>query len=176
MATSVSNPPPELRGEAAIDWVLATALAFVGFQEVGANRGQVVEEFLKHVWLKPGQPWCAAYVSWVGHRALVDWKTGKSRWPVLRAGGCASIGDHARKQKMLVSTPQRGDVFLLYYPSLRRFAHTGFILGEDPETPGQWLTVEGNTNSSGGREGFEVARRSRRFGQHDRFVRWSQKL
>ncbi|MES3016614.1 MAG: hypothetical protein V4721_02495 [Bacteroidota bacterium] len=56
------------------------------------------------------------------------------------------------------STPTTGDIFGLYFPEKRRIAHTGFI----DQWDGTWLiTVEGNTNISGSREGDGVYRKRR---------------
>lgn len=40
-----------------------TALAYVGTQELGNNRGPEIEAFLASVHLGPGNPYCAAFVS-----------------------------------------------------------------------------------------------------------------
>lgn len=54
--------------------------------------------------------------------------------------------------------PQAGDVFGLFFPEKKRIAHTGFI----DQWDGTWLiTVEGNTNLSGSREGDGVYRKRR---------------
>jgi hypothetical protein len=56
------------------------------------------------------------------------------------------------------TTPGTGDVFGIYFPDKNRIAHTGFI----DQWDGTWLiTVEGNTNVSGGREGDGVYRKRR---------------
>ncbi len=54
--------------------------------------------------------------------------------------------------------PQTSDVFALYFPEKGRIAHVGFIDKWD----GTWMvTVEGNTNVSGSREGDGVYRKRR---------------
>jgi len=56
------------------------------------------------------------------------------------------------------TTPKTGDIFGLFFPDKNRIAHTGFI----DQWDGTWLiTVEGNTNDSGGREGDGVYRKRR---------------
>lgn len=56
------------------------------------------------------------------------------------------------------TTPGTGDIFGIYFPDKNRIAHTGFI----DQWDGTWLiTVEGNTNVSGGREGDGVYRKRR---------------
>jgi len=56
------------------------------------------------------------------------------------------------------TTPKTGDIFGLFFPDKNRIAHAGFI----DQWDGTWLiTVEGNTNVSGGREGDGVYRKRR---------------
>jgi len=55
-------------------------------------------------------------------------------------------------------TPSTGDVFGLYFPEKNRIAHVGFI----DQWDGTWMvSVEGNTNVAGGREGDGVYRKRR---------------
>ena len=54
--------------------------------------------------------------------------------------------------------PTTSDVFGIFFPEKQRIAHVGFV----DEMEGSWLiTVEGNTNTSGGREGDGVYRKRR---------------
>jgi hypothetical protein len=64
------------------------------------------------------------------------------------------------KEQLATRNPQplTGDVFGLYFPEKKRIAHVGFIDKWD----GNWLvSVEGNTNVSGSREGDGVYRKRR---------------
>lgn len=151
---------------AEVEKVLLVARAQVLVTECppNSNAGPKVEAYQAAASLTKGDPWCAAFVAYCGTFAL-----GKG-WPVPLYGGCASLGDWARKRKVLHETPTAGDVFLLHYPKLKRFAHTGFILG--PQGTG-WATVEGNTSGGGSREGWGVFERVRTFGPEDRFLRWA---
>jgi hypothetical protein len=159
----------------AIEQVLAAARALEGVAEEpkNSNAGQMVERFLRLVGLSKGNPWCAAFVSFVGHHGLYDPQTKKSAWPLPLTGGCTVLGEYALKHKVLDTTPERGDVFLLWHTvdGVQRFAHTGFVVAvlED----GSCLTLEGNTNSDGSREGWLSTYKTRHFGANDRFVRWS---
>ena len=151
------------------DAVLNVARSLIGISEQGgANAGQMVETFLKFVGLKKGEPWCAAFVSWVGHAALND------PWPVVKTGGCAYLGEWATQHNILVDTPQPGDIALYYFPTLKRFAHTGLV--ELSFGAGKIAAIEGNTNTDGSRDGWEVARKTRTVGIQDRFIRWTELL
>lgn len=163
----------------AVARVTAAAMATVGLNEQGGpNCGQFVETVLKFCGLGKGYPWCAAYVSYIGTKALTP-VGGKSAWPLPKTAGCAVLGDFAAKHDLLRTRPAPGDVFLVYFPKLKRFAHTGFIVGNVQElSDGRWeaTTIEGNTSDNGSREGWGTLKRQRKFGPNDRFVRWTDLL
>jgi hypothetical protein len=128
----------------------------IGVRELtGKNDGPQVEKYLSYVWLKKGQPWCAAFVSWTFYQNGVK---------KARSGGCVGLMEQGiviyKGAKVLPNKapPLHGDVFFIWYANKNRVAHTGFIdeWGDDIVT-----TVEGNTNSAGSREGDGVYRKKR---------------
>lgn len=153
----------------AIDLVLACtrALDFVREEPLGSNAGQGVEAIQKATGNKRGDPWCASYVAKVGTAAL------GLRWPLKLTGSVAALAAEAEKRGALFNTPAPGDVFVIWFPSLNRFAHTGFVLTVNGRT---CETIEGNTSGGGSREGWGVFHRTRTFGARDRFIRWASLL
>ena len=135
------------------DKIRATYTSQLGVRELtGNNDGIAVEKYLNYVWLKKGQPWCAAFVSW---------SFGQNGIKKARSGGCVQLmeqGTTIYKSGVIRETPQKADVFFIYYAEKGRVAHTGFVdsWGEDFVT-----TVEGNTNGAGSREGNGVYRKKR---------------
>lgn len=157
------------------DLVLSVSAATVGACEVGPNAGPYVERVLKRTGNEKGQPWCAAYITDVGVCAMGD------RWPCQRSGRVADIVAWAQKAgcskvpaKEGDAAPQVGDLFALYFPSLKRHAHIGFVIGVNPD--GSIRTREGNTNVGGSRDGWLVAERTRTLTIHDRLIRWAEAL
>jgi hypothetical protein len=153
-----------------IESVLRVALSYEHMKEYGGdNRGpESIERFLKFVRAEPGQPWCAAYVSFCGYYGNLDVVKGtyQSTWPFKPTASCWQLGDWATTAGVLVTRPQPGAVFLLHSPKLGRFHHTGFVLTASGDT------IEGNTNDDGSANGYEVLPRHRSFGLHDRFILW----
>lgn len=145
-----------------IDLVLRVASKSVGACESppNSNAGPYVERVLKRVGLEKGQPWCAADLADTGVCAL-----GKL-WPLPLTGGCQVLYEFGVAHKIVFEAPQRGDVFVIWHPELKRFGHTGFVRGDHGETH------EGNTSGAGSREGWLVAERTRVFKPEDRFIRW----
>lgn len=148
--------------------LLAIATAEIGVVEVGGpNRGPGVEQYIRAAHGLPGQPWCAAFVSWC---AIQMQRTYGHAWPLAPTMGCQSLADQAKAKGLRYLAPVPGAIFLLWFPTLHRFAHTGFVERVAPD--GRCTTVEGNTNPAGGREGYGVFRRTRTFTPTARFIRW----
>lgn len=126
----------------------------IGVREIGgANRGASVEMYLASVELGPGYAWCAAFVSWCYQNANIQ--APLSGWVPSYALKDKRIYHRGKFEK---TTPQQGDVFMLWYTNKNRPAHIGFVdqWGE------KWIiTVEGNTNDAGSREGDGVYRKRR---------------
>lgn len=145
--------------------LLRVASATEGAIETGANRGPFVDRCNALTGAPPGSPWCASWVAMCGATAFGE------KWPLPKTAGCATLGDFAKRKAMLSEAPMRGDVFLVYFPKLNRYAHTGFV--DTVVNSTSFTTIEGNTNNDGSREGWGVFRRTRTIGPHDRFIRWS---
>jgi len=150
----------------AVQAVVNVAVAHTWVRETaGANRGEAVNAILARVHLPPGNPWCAAFVAYVG------WAVLRQHWPLPLVGGCVSLFDAARQRGLVRTVPAPGAVFLLWSDRMGRFAHTGFLTGLQAED-GYCPTVEGNTSPDGSREGTGVFVRRRAFGPKDRFIHW----
>lgn len=149
----------------AVDLVLRVAAKSTGASEhpPNTNSGPYVERVLASVGLSKGQPWCAADVYDTGHIALGP------LWPGPKTGGCQALYEWGVRKGIVQTTPQRGDIFVVWHPELGRFAHTGFIITVIGDS---CTTHEGNTSGGGSREGWMAAERSRVFGPKDRFLRW----
>ena len=92
------------------------AKGFIGTREVGNNGGPQVTRFLKSVGLRPGNPWCAAFVNAV----LV--KLGYAY-----SGSIESIS--FVKYGIAVKIPARGDIIVLKGVGGRSPTHVGFFVG-----------------------------------------------
>ena len=163
-------------------FLIAAASSFDGLHEEGGNnRGLMIEKFLRAAGVEAGEPWCAAFVHHVGYWSHFDAAAMKSSWPLPATGSCWYLGEFAKRNQVLLEEPREGDVFLLFKPTLGRFAHAGIVarIREAGETPAghPWFdchTIEGNSNEQGSREATSVVRIVRRFypAHGDRFIRW----
>jgi hypothetical protein len=149
--------------------VLKTASAEVGVMEEppGSNRGPRVDQYLKAAGLDPAAgsfAWCAAFVYWCFRESAL----GLSRPnPVVRTAG---VMDHWRRAEQAgarrlvaddaTADPSRvhpGMIFIL--DTGGGSGHTGLV---EAIEGGRLITVEGNTNDGGSREGVGVFRRNGR--------------
>jgi hypothetical protein len=156
--------------ERADDALLAATLAFaatqldVREQPPGSNRGPQVEEYLRSTGNAPGDPWCAAFVYFCFQRAARELrrtnpvvKTGGvlDHWQRARARGVGTIT--AAEAHMHEGRVRPGQIFVIETGG--GFGHTGLI---EAVVAGKLVTIEGNTNDGGMREGIGVFRREGR--------------
>lgn len=146
----------------------------VGVREEGNNRGKRVEEYQKEAGIPPGSPWCAAFVNWCARQAADLKGVYSPLEDVPLQGYVQSYVDHGKKSGWVIPPEEvgLGDLFCLWNTSLGRYAHIGFVDGMRL-AENKYLTVEGNTNRDGSREGIKVAKRVRNMGSRVLFLRWS---
>ncbi|WP_304066745.1 CHAP domain-containing protein [Pedobacter glucosidilyticus] len=118
------------------------------------NDGSQIESYLKYTGHSKGAPWCAAFVSWCLGKAGIN--NPRSAWSPALLPQKRIIWKNTWQQEKI--QPQAGDVFGIWYAAKKRIAHCGFI-----DTWGESIiiTVEGNTNEAGSREGDGVYRKRR---------------
>lgn len=152
-----------------VERTLGIAAAEVGIMEVppGSNRGPRVDEYLKSVGLDPSKDsyaWCAAFVYWSFQKASTQLGDGN---PCVRTAGVLDHWNKAGKAGATRMTPSEVvDDFSLLKPGLVFVISTGGGKGhmgivEDFRND-RLITIEGNTNLPGDREGVGVFRRTSR--------------
>ncbi len=135
------------------DCLIKTATSQIGVHELtGNNDGEKVEQYLSSVKLKKGNPWCAAFMAWCHDQCGIkhpvsgyspDWFKGKAVY---------------KTRELFPNRNYSGYVFGLYFPSKKRVAHVGLVERSDGN---YFITIEGNTNEAGSREGDGVYKKRR---------------
>lgn len=143
---------------------LASLLLFVR-EKTNQNDGPWVEAILRVTGNAKGDPWCAAFVSFV--LCIVNGGTS----PLPMTASCQAIREYAVAHGMLTTTPDAGDVFLLL-DGANHAHHTGFCASQVAD--GVFSTIEGNTNDNGSRDGYGVFARRRSLTPSILFVRVPQ--
>lgn len=138
----------------AVNVVLAVAKLFLWVREAtGHNDGAPVEAIQQSTGNKRGDAWCASFVYFVGR--VLNWLG--LRWPLPRTASCDELLEFARRKNILRREAQRG-FLVLVMRSPTDAIHVAFVDGDG--TPA-FPTIEGNTNPSGGRDGYGVFQRTR---------------
>lgn len=136
--------------------VVANYTAEIGVREAsGKNDGDAVGRYLASTNLGEGYAWCAAFVNWCIVQECIDGPV-SAAWSPAWFPNSKIVYDRSTSARAIVD---KGDVFGIYFSSKKRIAHVGFV---DEWTGGDYMiTVEGNTNDAGSREGDGVYRKRR---------------
>ena len=154
-----------------VEETLKVATSQIGVRENGrSNSGAKVDAYLRAAGVGSGNPWCAGFVDWCIQEAAKNLKVAN---PFIKSGYTPDIGNWAKEHSILIGgsdhPPQSGDVFLVR--GAVRFHHVGFV--QSVQKNG-WTSLEGNSNSDGSREGYEVANnKGKPFASRFYWVRWS---
>ena len=134
----------------------------IGVSEVdGSNCGPRVDEYKAATWLDPdkGWPWCAAFICWLVREAI-EGEDIKFKRP--RTAGAWDFENWAKQQvangidlrKPTNGNIKAGDIVVF------TFSHIGLAV-KDIDSSGYVVTIEGNTNGAGSREGGSVLEKKR---------------
>lgn len=138
-----------------------TAITQLNQQEKpkGSNWGHPVQDYLASVGIGFPASWCMAFVYWCYDHAASQ--TGQPN-PLFKTGGCLSQWNNRKANQLPLSIPieqlKSGDIFIMNHG--HGLGHTGIVESVDV-AKGIINTIEGNTNDTGSREGFEVCRKQR---------------
>lgn len=153
------------------------AISQIGKEENprGSNWGDDVAKYLKSVGINFPASWCMAFVYWCVEEAKVRIPdgTGGLKNPLLKTGGVMKQWNEIdntfpiTKIKLRhIVEPKDGDIFIMDFG--KGLGHTGFV----EKVEGDVLhTIEGNTNDTGSREGYEVCRRVRKASTMKGYIR-----
>lgn len=159
-------PKQDEAGSKLLKKVLEIAVSQIGVMEhpLGSNRGTEVEKYLKSVGLGGGNAWCAAFTYWCFEQAAQKLKIND---PAVKTGGVLNHWAVATRQNLPHITNEQaknnpalvipGMVFII--DTGGGAGHTGFV---EKVNGGRLVTIEGNTNDGGSREGIGVFRREAR--------------
>lgn len=123
-------------------------------REITPNRAPMIDIYLKTVKNQVGVAWCAAFVG--ANLTWQDVKNPNSAWSPNYAKPEDIIWKPKGKNN---KEPLTGDVITFYYTNLGRVGHAGFY--EKKDNYGYFITIEGNTNGAGVREGDGVYKKKR---------------
>jgi hypothetical protein len=141
---------------------LNIALGYIGKEEVprGSNAGEFVEACLKLVNLPGGHAWCQAFAYRVLSEAAALLSVAN---PMPKTAGVLDCWNKTSPNNRLLKIDSRPtnvlSGFQFIYDHGKGLGHTGFVVEVFPD--GSFSTIEGNTDPSGSRNGYCVAKLKR---------------
>ncbi len=148
------------------DELVKTYRKHIGVRELtGNNDGKEVEMFLRSTGLGKGYAWCAAFVTYCHIENDIAIPEKAPAW---------SPAWFPKHRLINHEKALPGDVFGIYYANMKRIGHVGFIDQAWNNDSSNIITVEGNTNGDGSREGDGVYRKRRSKKQIKSISRWIQ--
>lgn len=133
-------------------------------QPKGSNWGPRVKLYLASVKVYSPAPWCAAYVHWCLDSA------GRKNNITAYSPTAHNRANLVYYNGKVLKDIRPGDVFTVYFISMGRIGHTGFVGRQINQTIIE--TNEGNSNDGGSREGYGVFRRRRSIHSLYSISRW----
>jgi hypothetical protein len=125
-------------------------------EKTGHNDGVEVKQYLNLLGLPEGYPWCQSLVYWCFDKAAKELKVPN---PVPKTAGvleCARLAIKNKVATIIYDDHKEGDQFIMDFGGGK--GHTGLV---EASVLTELYTIEGNTNSEGGRDGNGVFERSR---------------
>ena len=147
--------------------IVNVANSYLGQQEIRGNRGfidEVFEQKMRTVGWDTGQAWCAYFAELVWKEAYAHHNSFRIKdLNELFSGSAVRTYANFRKSNLFsaenIPVPGALVIWQKYNgeePDWR--GHIGIVVSE-PDIDGKYWAIEGNTNSAGGREGIEVAKK-----------------
>jgi hypothetical protein len=138
------------------------ALSYLDQEEIAGNMGfqdPKFEAMMKLTGWQKGQAWCAYFVE------LVYREAGLIQLADILSAGAVDTWNRAQKSDLCSCSqvPETGSIVIWQSVTAGKVSwsgHAGIVVAYFPRT-NQVITVEGNTDGTGGREGVEVAVRIR---------------
>jgi hypothetical protein len=136
---------------------LFTAIAekYIGVSEtpVGSNCGPLIDRWNTNAHAPLGSFWCASFVSAIA----MEWEAQSGiDWPLCISADCDVWLANARKNKCITPKGRPGDIVILV--SGNDAYHIGIVAGYSEG--GTLISIEGNSNNDGSRNGYMVAKRN----------------
>lgn len=161
------EPKVEENPESIVDTVIRLAKAELGTVEHdGNNYGERVQEYQRvgsNGEVQGGAPWCAYFQNWLEIKACeergIDYKGDYCGYTpsIVNSGVSHGIG----KKNCTFKDVEIGDWGFVYSSARGNAKHIFLIIGKSGNSV---TTIEGNTNSGGGSDGFGVFQRKRPLG------------
>jgi len=141
--------------------ILEVAISQIGVEEdkLHTNHGEAVKYQIAAGLPKGGGfAWCQSFVYWCGLQAYGETN------PIPKTGGVLDCWNKLPKTKKILKANLKVDMIKpgsqFFLDEGKGLGHTGII--ESVDANGTLHTIEGNSNNTGSRDGYQVCRQSKR--------------
>lgn len=142
--------------------IIEIAQSYIGMKEISGNQGfqdKRFQELMEECGWQSGQAWCSYFCELVWKQAFPELK----ELDKLFSSGAVQTYNNFKQSDFFVDhKPEPGAVAIWQtWKNNEPYwtGHAGIV--ESIVNGNEIMTIEGNTNSAGGREGIEVARKRR---------------
>jgi len=151
-------------------YIIYFARKFLGQKEISGNLGfqdERFEQLMKEVGWQKGQAWCAYFIELIWKHAYFNYDKSKVKIldKLFSAGAVKTFNNFMNSELFKIGMkPEPGAIVIWQYYKNNKphwSGHAGIVIDEPKQHEMSFLTIEGNTNSKGGREGIEVAKKIR---------------
>ena len=139
--------------------IVEVAKSYLGQEEISGNKGFKNKDFekkMKEVGFSAGQAWCAYFSELVWKEAGEDVKP-------FSASAFKTYQNYEKAGRKGVTKPEPGALVVwrsVVNGQLQWTGHIGIVIEAHDD---HFVTIEGNTNDKGGREGIKVALKKRSY-------------
>lgn len=148
------------------DKIVETAKKYVGKREIPNNQGFLDSTFQKKMqevgWMK-GHAWCSYFCELVWKEAYDDAKICSELSKLFNASATATYKNFSLAAGWTTSNKPVPGAIAIWRLGLDWKGHAAIVT--EVVDKNTFKTIEGNTNAEGGREGIEVARKTRYLNQ-----------
>lgn len=153
--------------------IKTVAQSYEGQKEINGNQGWIDKDFeekMKSLGWQKGQSWCGYFVMLVMRESYANYPAQLALIKKNLTAGAVMTFENCSKNKSFVcnAVPELGDIVVWQdYENKNGVltatwqGHIGIVLCDVKDSGKHIITLEGNTNDDGAREGYEVARRER---------------
>ena len=160
--SELSTKKDVMNGEDIAAKMVTLAREEIGVAEVdGTNCGPRVDQYKAATWLdsNKGWPWCAAFICWLVRESIEGEEVAFKRPRTAGAWDFENWAKQERVNNVELRKPtnediKAGDIVVF------TFSHIGLAI-KDIDSSGYVVTIEGNTNGAGSREGGSVLEKKR---------------
>ena len=146
--------------------VIATAQSYIGKKEKTGNSGfadQLFEQKMKAVGFQTGQSWCAYFAELVWKESFgKDHPLFTAIDHLFSASAVATFSNFKNSTLFKTGNVPKPGAVIIWRHGAGWQGHAGIV---ETIANGSFTSIEGNTNAAGGREGIEVARKTRKTGE-----------